>query len=87
LSFITEVKAHESLVYTLSVVGDNLYSASNDGSIRVWRLPSMEPGPTLTSHSEAVRKIKLLPSGDVVSADDAGFVSSRWECHETGDNI
>jgi WD40 repeat protein len=59
----------------MTVVGDNLYSASNDGSIKIWHLPSMEPGPTLTSHSEAVRKIKILPSGDVISADDGGFVS------------
>lgn len=63
------------MVYTLAVIGDNLYSASNDGCIKVWRLPSMGPGPTLTSHSEAVRKIRAMPSGDFISGDEAGFVS------------
>ncbi|XP_065341686.1 myosin heavy chain kinase A [Cloeon dipterum] len=74
LSYVTEVKAHESLVYALAVIGDSLYSACNDGTIKIWRLPSLEPGPTLTSHQEAVRRIRAMPSGDVISGDECGMM-------------
>ncbi|KAF4531517.1 hypothetical protein B566_EDAN004113 [Ephemera danica] len=73
---VTEIQAHQYMVYHLAVSNDGtvMYSCSNDGSIHSWKLPNLEEGPKLVAHNDAVRKMRVLPDGTLASGDEIGMV-------------
>ncbi|MFI0484035.1 hypothetical protein [Actinomadura sp. 9N215] len=55
--------------------GDLLASAGHDGTVRLWRLPSIEPAGVLTGHENPVEQLAVTPDGRMlVSGDRHGSV-------------
>jgi WD40 repeat protein len=62
--------------------GGLLVCGGQDGSLRVWRLPSGEPGVDLEGHSGQITALAVTPDGgQLATASDVGDVVRLWLPH------
>ncbi|MFM7388892.1 MAG: WD40 repeat domain-containing protein [Bacteroidota bacterium] len=64
--------AHRGVVYSMVVIGDYLFSASRDKSIKVWSLVDYSPLQKLTAHRQSVNALVQQNEHSFVSVSDDG---------------
>lgn len=67
LQCIATLKGHESSVYRVCVIDQQLVSGSNDGMIRTWDLKTYQHELALQGHSNALFCLNSLCDGQIIS--------------------
>ncbi|CAI8037938.1 p21-activated protein kinase-interacting protein 1-like [Geodia barretti] len=71
---------HEGSITWLEFSGDQMYSASEDGNIAVWRTGTWECTKTLTGHKGPVKCLCVHPSGKLaLSVGRDRILRSTWD--------
>jgi len=71
------LKGHSSRVRALALSGKQLFSGSNDKSIKVWNLDSVSAQTTLESHSSWIRA--LCAEGEVLTSSSKDNTVKVWD--------
>lgn len=74
LTFLAQVQAHATSVYSITASQDTLYSCSNDGTVKAWELDTLKPKGTIDTIQDEFWKVKYH-NGLLYVGDDQGDVS------------
>jgi len=77
---IRTLSGHKSEVLALALTpdGEQLASASQDGEVMLWNLPSGEPGAVLTHHGKPVTGISFSADGQLLASKSADVGVRLW---------
>ncbi|CAI8037936.1 p21-activated protein kinase-interacting protein 1-like [Geodia barretti] len=70
---------HEGSITWLEFSGDQMYSASEDGNIAVWRTGTWECTKTLTGHKGPVKCLCVHPSGKLALSVGRDRILRTWD--------
>lgn len=74
LTFLAQVQAHPTSVYSLTASEDTLYSCSNDGTVKAWELNTLKEKGTVVVSQDEFWKVKYV-NGLLYVGDNQGSVS------------
>ena len=78
---------HHGFITSIAAIGDNLFTASQDGTIQLWDLNTAEPKHTCKWHTKAVRVLHLSKDLSCLfsaGADQTLFRSVGIDLHPFG---
>lgn len=76
---IIELIGHTEIVTSLVLMGNELFSGSNDNSIKLWDLGTMKEKRTLLGHSSLINCLKLNHSRDLLASGSADYSIRLWD--------
>lgn len=74
LTFVAQIQAHPTTIYSLTASDDTLYSCSNDGTVKAWELGTLKEKGTIVVGQDEFWKVKYV-NGLLYVGDNQGGVS------------